>query len=99
TPHISTLSLHDALPISSTVPASGLVTMPQLVGLTLEQVNQQLGPLGLQPKIVEERPDANATVGKVLEQRPAAGTQISTGGFVERSEEHTSELQSLAYLV
>jgi hypothetical protein len=33
--------------------------------------------------VIEERPDANATESKVLEQHPAAGTQVSAGSFVE----------------
>jgi serine/threonine-protein kinase len=67
---------------SGTLP-NGLVPVPQLQDLTVAQANQQLGALGLQPRVVEERADVNATEAKVLEQRPAAGTQVSAGSFVE----------------
>ncbi len=74
--------------ITSTVPTSatqagGLVSVPQLQDLTVAQANQQLQTLGLQPRIIEERSDVNATEAKVLEQRPAVGAQVSAGSFVE----------------
>jgi hypothetical protein len=76
--------LTSTLPVfTSTLPANTLVNVPPLQGLSLGQASQQLSALGLQPKVIEERPDVNATESKVLEQRPAPGTQLSAGGFVE----------------
>jgi serine/threonine-protein kinase len=74
--------------ITATVPASstqvsGLVTVPQLQDLTVAQANQQLQTLGLQPRIVEERADVNATEAKVLEQHPTVGMQVSAGSYVD----------------
>jgi eukaryotic-like serine/threonine-protein kinase len=69
--------------LTSTLSPNQLVAVPQLTGLTLAQANQQLAGVGLQPRIVEERPDANATEGKVLEQNPTAGKQVAPGGYVE----------------
>ena len=69
--------------ITSTTPTNGLVVVPQLVGLTLPQANQQLTAFGLQARVVEERTDTNSTQAVVLEQRPAQDTQVSAGSFVE----------------
>ena len=69
--------------VTTTLVANQLVEVPQVTGLTLAQANQQLSTVGLQPRIVEERPDPNATEGKVLDQNPAAGKRVTTGGYVE----------------
>ena len=67
----------------SAMVTSGLVAIPPLEGQTLAHATQQLSGLGLQANVIEERPDVDATESKVLEQRPAAGVQISPGSFVE----------------
>ena len=69
--------------ITSTTQPTGLVAVPAIKDLTVAQANQQLSALGLQPKVVEERPDVDATEAKVLEQHPDAGTEVSAGSFVE----------------
>jgi serine/threonine protein kinase len=69
--------------IIATTAANKPVTVPNLVGLTVVQARQQLTAIGIQIRIVEERPDAKATESKVIEQRPAAGAQVFTSSFVE----------------
>ncbi len=63
--------------------SNGLLKVPILTNKTLTQANQELAALGLQDRVVEERPDVNATETLVLEQRPVPGTQVSAGSFVE----------------
>jgi eukaryotic-like serine/threonine-protein kinase len=58
------------------------VAVPDVTGSTLEDAERQLRDAELQPA-VSEREDAQAEPGTVLEQDPAAGTQIAKGGTVE----------------
>src|SRR5205823_15046353 len=86
TPVIHTLSLHDALPISA---IRGCVRRPQSGGLP---ISSSPNPA---PRSTSCSPAAAGRPAPPWAGRPAAaGEQL-----VERSEEHTSELQSLAYLV
>src|SRR5205823_13874634 len=87
-PHTCPLSLHDALPISS---------LPQVDAAALE------AKLAAAARSWDE--DLAAEAGRQLGDRPArAMLGICSGAIpdtykADRSEEHTSELQSLAYLV
>src|SRR2546425_4919410 len=84
TTEIYTLSLHDALPISNLGEAHQHLGVIYLhLGLLDEAVAELRNALTLNPF------DVNA-------QRRIGIAQIYRG---QRSEEHTSELQSLAYLV
>src|SRR5205814_7881423 len=90
----STLSLHDALPISTRAPDSGLTP------------NGCADKVGCRRKPVRRAPshrwdmgqseDAASTVDEAEERRLI---DRSAAGDQERSEEHTSELQSLRHLV
>src|SRR5205823_13749884 len=77
-PALSTLSLHDALPIWR-------LAQPLAV-------DAQVAAAGLL-RLLEAPPQHVAHVLVILGERSRGGQQI------QRSEEHTSELQSLAYLV
>src|SRR5205823_15032893 len=80
TPHISTLSLHDALPISGRLRRRRRV----------RGCGGEIGAAGIAEQIV--RKDLGAAVrADSLKLRAAPGEA--------RSEEHRSELQSIAYLV
>src|SRR5205823_9689269 len=98
TPEIDTLSLHDALPIS----------LEHNLGVILtEQRVDEAG--GARWRALSELlPNANARLAATRQQVNLkafgfplpAGFPSVVGPFnVYRSEEHTSELQSLAYLV
>src|SRR5205823_11505755 len=89
-PSLSTLSLHDALPIYRPGKLECAIARPDLRQDHLDARNGALGALG---RSGQRRP------------LPAAG-QVADGESDDehpqrdqRSEEHTSELQSLAYLV
>ena len=47
------------------------------------QASQQLTAIGVQSRVVEERPDPKANESKVVEQKPAAGAQVFTSSTVE----------------
>src|SRR5205823_13843933 len=83
-PEIYTLSLHDALPIS--------------MRTRREAGNSRLAPIpSCHARSVRrcESPPNQPERGSETRPRPAAASATSAS----RSEEHTSELQSLAYLV
>src|SRR5205823_14560960 len=83
----STLSLHDALPISSTMPnTTGIVVSPALVYETPTTFT-----MNSDKKMIEAR--------KPPPRMKAARLPMLKTLLLNRSEEHTSELQSLAYLV
>src|SRR5205823_11870674 len=86
------LSLHDALPILHNLDGSG----------DSNSVNFNVLPVGSgnQPPFIVSGPNAspNPTYTKTTTLTAMGGT-LSPGGESVRSEEHTSELQSLAYLV
>src|SRR5205823_13832634 len=98
-PPLSTLSLHDALPISHELDAprlgvdldDGDVGAERIRRLALVEV--ELGPQAL----LEVGRASSRVAGCHGQLRPR---QCRGGGAGDaRSEEHTSELQSLAYLV
>src|SRR5205823_9134702 len=97
-PSLYTLSLHDALPIY-------LVELDELTGIfRLRAPPDLLHRLDALAHQLEARGERRAMVGHLLfvpaaadaEQQPAVRQPVDGGN---RSEEHTSELQSLAYLV
>src|SRR5262249_60482296 len=75
---ISTLSLHDALPISPCAPARTAPGLPR-------QLHRTTAPMHTTARSASRPP------------RPAAPRAVATSAG--RSEEHTSELQSLTNLV
>src|SRR5438876_398135 len=94
TTEIYTLSLHDALPISTTITVTGS-------GFTSNSV-VLLDGVSLPTTFVSGsslRADVNvATAGAALAEVWTPGAGISNGASI-RSEEHTSELQSPVHLV
>src|SRR5205823_14591792 len=94
TPLTSTLSLHDALPISHSV-----TLKPK--ALRGRRVMQQHRAQHFAVVVVRRGPVAARGQVRVRRIR-CAGGPLRTEQMrreIERSEEHTSELQSLAYLV
>src|SRR5205823_14770212 len=99
TPANSTLSLHDALPISEdedpeSVSNDGTgrcqATAVPLQGVGRQPINRD------DAHATPRRPDRARSIRAIS----AAGIAASRASFQpNRSEEHTSELQSLAYLV
>src|SRR5205823_14198103 len=92
----STLSLHDALPIS------GTLVFAALLGLVSVGIAWRLLPLGDN----RGRPGGAAgPTGRIAYMRLTKpltdknSSDLSVVDVASRSEEHTSELQSLAYLV
>src|SRR5205823_13410374 len=92
---LSTLSLHDALPIF--YPELGDVSKapPQLL-LAEFQVREQFGDTADLADFERRFPRQADELRKLLRQACIVPMSLAPGG---RSEEHTSELQSLAYLV
>src|SRR5205823_13454153 len=91
------LSLHDALPISCSC-VSGSVTSFSLIGSKRALLHQIKTGKQKDPNQVDEVPvqaDHFDAIGVPL---PLRGPHL-VAEEEERSEEHTSELQSLAYLV
>src|SRR5205823_12252526 len=86
TTDIYTLSLHDALPISS--PAAAKQATPA-------RLVKKLTPAARAPLPAETETNVSAETETSSEMPGANGAPAEA----ERSEEHTSELQSLAYLV
>src|SRR5205823_11609821 len=94
----SVLSLPDALPISAPLADAARFEARDLKGL-----------LGAEDSLLERDGQVIAQVGPALRAAPRAaprrtakeGVELleDVGEGAERSEEHTSELQSLAYLV
>src|SRR5205823_13026395 len=95
-PHLYPLSLHDALPISTTSPGHAPRSAPTSPACPYSCCPR----LGRRAKIT--RGGLPMTVGGVVFLVVVAGLVgliIAGNGHGKRSEEHTSELQSLAYLV
>src|SRR5205823_15038550 len=90
TTSIYTLSLHDALPIFE---GAGNPVDLDRVGA------EPRGPQGLQCAGDEPLGDALVEAGRDDREPERAGTPGRPAILRGRSEEHTSELQSLAYLV
>src|SRR5205823_14506094 len=98
TPVLSTLSLHDALPIWAAAHVLGAAGHGH-VGVA-EQDRLGRGEDGLQAAAAQpvERQRRHLDRQPALDARDARQVVVMCVG-VDRSEEHTSELQSLAYLV
>src|SRR5690606_40760121 len=89
-----TLSLHDALPIFPQ--AADWITKPELSTAHLDQEDRDLEyekKVQLKPHIVYLANSSNVKVGVTRK------TQVPTRWIDQRSEEHTSELQSRENLV
>src|SRR5205814_10142879 len=91
TSEIYTLSLHDALPILGARPEREITTQPAVAESIIDR-EVEVADLVTVGEIVDKR-----------RHRPRAErhapAQADEGRGVERSEEHTSELQSLRHLV
>ena len=57
----------------------GKVTVPDVVGMNLDQAEATLTTAGLMVGGVVYKPDSDANAGTVIRQRPEAGTQVSSG--------------------
>src|SRR5205823_12727494 len=84
--HIYTLSLHDALPIFFHNAAYDLFVLSWLHGITVRNVADTMIQWACLYPELDKALDVVASV-------------LTCGEYWKRSEEHTSELQSLAYLV
>src|SRR5205823_12955789 len=97
TPALSTLSLHDALPISATV------TLADLDGTRSAAPDVAAAAHAPFARALAIRLLAAAGDRRLAAELEAQPTTSTLGDVVAmldtRSEEHTSELQSLAYLV
>src|SRR5205823_13534700 len=92
-PETYTLSLHDALPISGTHYRAIWITESG----TVRVIDQSRLPFEFATIDLETLADAaHAIKTMVVRGAPLIG---ATAAYGMRSEEHTSELQSLAYLV
>src|SRR5205823_14389970 len=89
-PGRATLSLHDALPISSPSREGAAPSAPRC---------RPSSHAGCEPTL-RSSPSTTATP-RASSGTGSSSSRIDTSGVavVDRSEEHTSELQSLAYLV
>src|SRR3712207_8494884 len=85
TTEIYTLSLHDALPISGGNPLAGRQAWVNSLA-SYGQVTVNLLPWAGQAVLLRFRLGTDSSVG-------------AAGWYIDRSEEHTSELQSRQYLV
>lgn len=63
-------------------PETVMVSAPDLVGMTLEKARQRIAGLKLKASVVGEKDEGTVAPGAVLEQRPAAGTQLGEGSEV-----------------
>src|SRR5207244_5112991 len=90
TPHRSTLSLHDALPISP--PAAG-------AGRHRPGTRQGQGERLLAGAVVADRSDRTRRPAQQRGASPGAAGAEGGSDALTRSEEHTSELQSPDHLV
>src|SRR5205823_9343798 len=99
TARLSTLSLHDALPISFEQPEEpkehlARVAVPRDHGRV-----QALGDTDLRRGVADRASMGQQRFRERLQRREALLGEHLRPADGERSEEHTSELQSLAYLV
>src|SRR5205823_14250028 len=96
---LSTLSLHDALPISLLVEAAvagrdaiGTDIDPLAIFVSRAKTNRHDTA-----KLRERIRPVLASIESISQREPRQAQHLLTD--IDRSEEHTSELQSLAYLV
>src|SRR5205823_15102663 len=96
---IYTLSLHDALPISSVDVVVSPAAASQLVVTTQPSSPATAGvAFATQPVVAEEDAFGNIITTDSTHTVTVARGNHGTSTLQGRSEEHTSELQSLAYL-
>src|SRR5206468_12071486 len=88
TPHLSTLSLHDALPISSSL-------VPRCQQRNSSRLRRASSPSleSLEPVVIASKSNAKSP------DVPGAAHIAIRSRLVSRSEEHTSELQSRSDIV
>src|SRR5205823_8246151 len=98
TTKIYTLSLHDALPISADTTCLTR-TEASAIDKMWQGPESCAGGVGTCPVPDLAARDLNSGSNKRLWYGMTRGTPLNSLGGVNRSEEHTSELQSLAYLV
>jgi beta-lactam-binding protein with PASTA domain len=67
---------------ATTIPGGVMVTVPMVEGMDLEQAREELTMNGLKVTVTYEE-TTRAPAGRVLQQSPAAGQEISKDGFVE----------------
>src|SRR5205823_9077543 len=96
TSSISTLSLHDALPISSAPLSHGCRTLP-----AFDQARHPYPPFSARLRTSSFMTRRCSMKAHSTRTRLPSGVSpmVWRSSLVPRSEEHTSELQSLAYLV
>jgi eukaryotic-like serine/threonine-protein kinase len=63
-------------------PAAAAVVVPPISGLTLDEANQILAPLGLRAEVVETREDPNVEQGRIISQDPAAEQEVRSGSVI-----------------
>src|SRR5205823_13359958 len=97
--HAAALSLHDALPIST--PTPGPLLPPRLAALT-NGVGQPADRPDRELAALADDPAAEGSWSLLRAEGSAVAVPVipeaDSLGLLLRSEEHTSELQSLAYL-
>ncbi len=71
------------IPTSRVTPVSNLTIVPQVEGWLLEEARQEVERAGLVLAVVEEREDISRPIPTVLQQSPAAGSQVPVGSTVE----------------
>src|SRR5205823_14513062 len=99
TPDISPLSLHDALPISrASASAPAAVTPPAVSANTPVSSARKRIPATSSGSLTAAAHPPVSRIARAA-NTPSAGLPIARERQMVRSEEHTSELQSLAYLV
>lgn len=62
---------------------NALVTVPQLVGLTLPEARTSLSKAGLKPGVLHKERDERARPGTIIDQKPGPGQQEMPGTGVE----------------
>src|SRR5204863_9499613 len=94
-PPFSPLSLHDALPISGTVPSALLRAVAATAGFT-PAIRHGEAMQALGRALAEEgrEADAIAALRRAVLAFRDSGDRARLAGALTRSEEHTSELQS-----
>src|SRR5205823_13880593 len=93
-----TLSLHDALPICLRNFRMNWSVCPRIVWSNTLAVRGSAGLARIELSESNLKPAAS-TSRRTVEDSMRCKVSVTFAGFKFRSEEHTSELQSLAYLV
>ncbi|MCS7056017.1 MAG: protein kinase [Thermoflexales bacterium] len=82
-PALPTTAPPNVTPSPPIADGNSKVKLPSLVGKTLEEATRELASLGLQVRVIEERPDDDATQPFVLEQRTPPDAPVEPGAVVE----------------